>query len=76
MNNNALITEKSSAELAAAQSKAVKNRIAFASGDGIGPEIMEATLRILEAAGAGFSWDEIAIGQRVYESGQLSGIAP
>ena len=76
MNNNALITEKSSAELAAAQSKAVKNRIAFASGDGIGPEIMEATIRILEAAGAGFSLDEIAIGQLVYESGQLSGIAP
>ncbi|GBD32328.1 Homoisocitrate dehydrogenase [bacterium HR33] len=27
-------------------------------GDGIGPEIMEATLRVLEAAGAEFEWDE------------------
>lgn len=31
-------------------------------GDGIGPEISEATLRVLAAAGAGFAWDEQCAG--------------
>ncbi len=50
-------------------------RITIARGDGIGPEIMEATLRILKAAGAAFEVDEIEIGEKVYLSGNTSGIA-
>ncbi|MEM6327936.1 MAG: NADP-dependent isocitrate dehydrogenase [Bacteroidota bacterium] len=50
--------------------------ITVAHGDGIGPEIMEATLRILEAAGAPLRYDIIQVGKEVYESGHTSGIAP
>jgi isocitrate dehydrogenase len=48
--------------------------ITIARGDGIGPEIMEATLRILEAAGADLEIEEIEIGAKVYEQGVTSGI--
>jgi len=50
--------------------------ITVARGDGIGPEIMDATFRILDAAKAPLAYDEIEIGQRVYEQGHTSGIAP
>ncbi len=48
--------------------------ITVARGDGVGPEIMDATLRILEAAGAALKIEEIRIGKDVYESGVPSGI--
>jgi hypothetical protein len=50
--------------------------ITVAHGDGIGPEIMDATLRILDAAGAPLRYDVIEIGQKLYEQGHTSGIAP
>jgi len=50
-------------------------RITVAKGDGIGPEIMDATLAILKAAGAQIEIDEIEIGEKVYLSGNTSGIA-
>lgn len=50
--------------------------IAVAYGDGIGPEIMKAVLRILEAAGADLQYEEVKIGKEVYLSGQESGIDP
>ncbi len=52
------------------------SRITVARGDGIGPEIMEATLRILEAAEAPIEYDEIEIGKKAYEAGHTSGIPP
>jgi isocitrate dehydrogenase len=48
--------------------------VAVAYGDGIGPEIMEATLRILEAAGANILPEKIEIGEQVYVSGNSAGI--
>ncbi|MFT5351221.1 MAG: isocitrate dehydrogenase, partial [Gammaproteobacteria bacterium] len=45
-------------------------------GDGIGPEIMEAVLRILDAAGAAIEPQEIQIGEKVYLEGHTSGIRP
>lgn len=51
-------------------------RITIARGDGIGPEIMDATLRILKAAGADLIYDEINIGKSVYEAGHTSGLEP
>lgn len=51
-------------------------RITVAHGDGIGPEIMAATLNIMESAGAHLGIDTIEIGEKVYNSGQLSGIEP
>ncbi len=50
-------------------------RITVAKGDGIGPEIMDATLRILEAAGAQLEIDMIEVGEQVYLSGNTSGIS-
>ncbi len=54
----------------------IKNmtRITIAKGDGIGPEIMDATLEILQAAGAGIAIDEIGIGEKQYLAGNPSGI--
>lgn len=51
-------------------------RITVAKGDGIGPEIMDATLEIILAAGAQIEIDEIEVGEKVYLSGNTSGIAP
>jgi isocitrate dehydrogenase len=50
--------------------------ITVARGDGIGPEIMDATLRVLDACGAGLEYEFIDIGERVYAAGHSSGIAP
>lgn len=50
--------------------------ITIARGDGIGPEIMDATLKILEAAGAKLDYEEIEIGKSVFEQGFSSGIKP
>ena len=50
-------------------------RITIARGDGIGPEIMGATLSILKAAQARIEIDEIEIGEKVYLSGESSGIS-
>ena len=49
-------------------------KVAVAYGDGIGPEIMQATLRVLEAAGANILAERIEIGAQVYLSGNSSGI--
>jgi isocitrate dehydrogenase len=43
-------------------------------GDGIGPEIMRAVLRILEAGGAQLDMETIEVGEQVYRSGNTSGI--
>ncbi|MEZ4805033.1 MAG: NADP-dependent isocitrate dehydrogenase [Bacteroidia bacterium] len=51
------------------------NRITVAYGDGIGPEIMKATLEILDAAGANLTYDVIEIGEKVYLAGNTSGIS-
>ena len=50
-------------------------KVTIAKGDGIGPEIMEATLKILKAAGARIETDEIEVGEKVYLSGNTSGIS-
>ncbi len=53
-----------------------KTPITVAHGDGIGPEIMAATLRVLEAAGAGLEIERIEIGEKVYLAGNSAGIEP
>jgi isocitrate dehydrogenase len=50
--------------------------IIVAPGDGIGPEIMEATLSVMEAAGASLDLLPIEIGESMYRRGHSSGIAP
>lgn len=51
-----------------------KTPITLARGDGIGPEIMDATLHILDKAGAALDIEEIEIGKAVYDRGAASGI--
>ncbi len=50
--------------------------ITVAHGDGIGPEIMAATLHILKAGGAALDIETIDIGEKVYLAGNTSGIEP
>lgn len=50
--------------------------ITVAHGDGIGPEIMAATLHILKEAGARLDIETIEIGEKVYLAGNSAGIAP
>ncbi len=50
--------------------------ITVAHGDGIGPEIMDATLRIILAAGAPLAIETIEIGEKVYLRGNTAGIEP
>ncbi len=51
-------------------------KVTVAKGDGIGPEIMDATLDIIRAGGAKLEIEEIEVGEKVYLSGNTSGIAP
>lgn len=48
--------------------------IAIAEGDGIGPEIMRAVLKILDAANAPLEYRFCQIGEKVYNQGHLTGI--
>lgn len=48
--------------------------ITVADGDGIGPEIMEATLHILKEAGCLLDIQHVEIGEKVYLRGELTGI--
>lgn len=51
-----------------------RTAVTVAYGDGIGPEIMAATLRILDAAGAAITPETIDIGEKVYLAGNTAGI--
>lgn len=50
--------------------------ITVAYGDGIGPEIMQATMKILKKAEAMIRVEMIEIGQKLYEKKYTSGISP
>jgi len=50
--------------------------ITVAYGDGIGPEIMDATLHIIQAAGAHIDIEPIEVGEKVYLRGISAGIEP
>lgn len=52
----------------------IKTPITVAYGDGIGPEIMQAVMRILEAANAQIEPEVIEVGEKVYLQGYTSGI--
>src|SRR5450631_4910777 len=50
--------------------------ITVAQGDGIGPEIMAASLHVIKEAGARIDIEEIEIGEKVYLRGNSAGIDP
>ncbi len=45
----------------------VKHRVTLIPGDGVGPEVVEATRRVLEATGVVFEWDRVIIGADAQE---------
>jgi isocitrate dehydrogenase (NAD+) len=45
----------------------MKHRVTFIPGDGIGPEVAEATRRVLEATEIEFQWDTVIIGSQAQE---------
>ena len=45
-------------------------------GDGIGPEVVDATRRIVEASGAPITWEECQAGAEVFKRGLPSGVPP
>ena len=51
-----------------------KIKIAVAKGDGIGPEIMDATLSIIRATGAPLDFEMVDMGKTWYEQGHSSGM--
>lgn len=54
--------------------KQTSSRITVAFGDGVGPDLMKAVLRILEKSDARLSFDTVEIGEKVYQSGSTAGI--
>src|SRR5258707_13162744 len=50
--------------------------ITVAQGDGIGQEIMAASLHVIKEAGARIEIEEIEIGEKVYLRGNSAGIEP
>ena len=45
----------------------MSHRVTLIPGDGIGPEVTNATVRILEATGVKFEWETFAVGAEAYE---------
>lgn len=41
-----------------------RHRITLVPGDGVGPEVADATVHVLEAAGAPIEWEEVVAGER------------
>lgn len=52
----------------------IKTPITIAYGDGIGPEIMQATLKILSAAHAQIDIEVIDVGEKIFNQGYSAGI--
>jgi isocitrate dehydrogenase len=50
--------------------------IAVAKGDGIGAEIMDAVLRIFDAAAVPLQYQHIEMGKSIYEAGHSTGMTP
>src|SRR5579863_5355205 len=51
-----------------------KKLVTIIAGDGIGPEVVLATRRIIEATGAPIEWEERLAGAEVFRAGQPSGV--
>jgi isocitrate dehydrogenase (NAD+) len=45
----------------------MSHKITLIPGDGIGPEVTDAVVRILEATGVKFEWESFAVGTEAYE---------
>src|ERR1700693_1967357 len=53
---------------------ATKRKITILSGDGIGPEVVEAALAIIQATGAAVEFEKCEAGARAFQKGIVTGI--
>ncbi len=53
-----------------------RKRVTLIEGDGIGPEVVGAARRILDAAGANLAWEVHTAGARVFKAGLPTGVPP
>lgn len=51
-------------------------KVALAAGDGIGPEITEAVLRVFTAAGVPIEFEPVEMGYSVFKAGHSTGMTP
>ncbi|MDB4904593.1 MAG: isocitrate dehydrogenase [Mucilaginibacter sp.] len=54
----------------------MKTKIAVANGDGIGPEIMQAVLRIFEANNVQLEYEFVEMGKSYFDAGYSTGMTP
>lgn len=52
----------------------MSHRVTLIPGDGVGPEITEATRRVIEASGVSIEWEEALAGEAVFKAGNSSGV--
>ncbi len=50
------------------------HRVTLIKGDGIGPEVVGAARRVIDATGVGIDWEEAQAGARVFKAGVASGV--
>jgi isocitrate dehydrogenase len=58
----------------AAAATATTHTVTLIAGDGIGPEVAQATKDILAAAGASIEWEDAVAGKKAFEGGVASGV--
>jgi isocitrate dehydrogenase len=52
----------------------MSHRVTLIPGDGVGPEITQATVRVIEATGVRIEWEEAIAGAEVFKAGDTSGV--
>lgn len=73
MSQNTTIIEEAEPE---ETPRRTKHCVTLIPGDGVGPEVVGAARRVIEAAGVAIEWEECAAGRAVFEAGVASGVAP
>ena len=53
-----------------------KKLVTLIEGDGIGPEVVSAARRVVEASGAGVEWDVRKAGGEIFRTGDATGLPP
>jgi len=67
--------QTSQLENPASTAKKTTHQVTVIPGDGIGPEVVGAARRIIEAAGVQIEWKHAEAGKKVFEAGIASGVA-
>jgi isocitrate dehydrogenase len=60
--------------MSASAPTAAKTKVTALPGDGIGPEVMAATIKILDAAGAPIEWEMAEAGAEAFKKGIITGV--